>query len=242
MSFKKCDVVMLATEKKAAPIMLGSNLFANMPGVLRGTKFHLYFINHEDMKYGDWFIFFGTQGTVLHQFHSDAGYGIKTLTDFDPNDDSSLIVASSKCSNKIIASTDPLLNNGWIRDMDPFKLSDHVNLITMKGLPKPSTSFISKYLDAYNTQEIIYKVMIEFEIAVCHCDPEEVWCYCSSKESLKVNPKDNTITIKKLKDVWTKKEIQELIYIFAEKYVANMNTAYQKQNINKWLTKNLEDA
>ena len=74
-------------------------------------------------------------------------------------------------------------------------------------LPQPSQQFIEKYIESYNKGEVITDV-------------------------LKVNPKDNTITIKKLKDSWNRQEVFALITTFNR---ANVDTP----NVLKWIEENL---
>lgn len=66
------------------------------------------------LRKNDWFIFFGDNNTELHQFHSDSGYGIKTLTNYDSNDESSVLLSASKCSGRIVATNDPSLELPFI--------------------------------------------------------------------------------------------------------------------------------
>jgi len=70
-------------------------------------------------------------------------------------------------------------------------------------LPQPSQQFIKKYIESYNKGEIITDVLVEYD-------------YCSNRRTkgdlskcTKINPKDNTITIKKLKNNWNRKEVEE---------------------------------
>ena len=76
-------------------------------------------------------------------------------------------------------------------------------------LPKPSNSFISKYIEEYNKGNIITDVLVEYNYFL---DDNSVLPYWN----LKVNPKDNTITIKKLKEVYTKEELCQVL----EKYTS----------------------
>ena len=76
-------------------------------------------------------------------------------------------------------------------------------------LPKPSNSFISKYIEEYNKGNIITNVLVEYNYFL---DDNSVLPYWN----LKVNPKDNTITIKKLKEVYTKEELCQVL----EKYTS----------------------
>jgi len=50
-------------------------------------------IKQSDLKKGDCFFWRSSKGELeMHCFHSDGGYGIKTFTDFNQEDGSSLIV------------------------------------------------------------------------------------------------------------------------------------------------------
>ena len=73
------------------------------------------------------------------------------------------------------------------------------------GLPQPSQQFIQKYVDEYNKGNIITNVLVEYNYFL---DDNGILPYWN----LKVNPKDNTITIKKVKDSYTREEVENLIY------------------------------
>jgi hypothetical protein len=57
---------------------------------------------------------------------------------------------------------------------------------------------------------------------------------------LKVNPKDNTITIKKVKDTWDREEVINLVYKLwnAEIYTDN-TTTWEQEDLDKWIEENL---
>jgi len=57
------------------------------------------------LKNGDFFLWVSgmTGRREIHQFHSDAGYGVKTWTQFNEKDGSSMIVNWSGVCGKIIA-------------------------------------------------------------------------------------------------------------------------------------------
>ena len=79
------------------------------------------------------------------------------------------------------------------------------------GLPQPSQQFIQKYVEEYNKGNIITDVLIEYELISNEeyfgntVNPDNDVPYFDEK--LKINPKDNTITIKKVKDSWNREEI-----------------------------------
>ena len=57
-------------------------------------------------KYGDVFLWSGRSGKYeVYVFHSDVGYGIKTFTDYNKDDGSSLIVNYSGVCGKIVANS-----------------------------------------------------------------------------------------------------------------------------------------
>ena len=100
---------------------------------------------------------------------------------------------------KIIATTNPLLKieiDGNRGDLLP-DVSFDINL------PQPSKQFIEKYIEEYNKGNIITDVLVEYEEGKSYSGNEGLII----KEWLKINPKDNTITIKKVKDSWTREEI-----------------------------------
>jgi len=87
-------------------------------------------------------------------------------------------------------------------------------------LPQPSQQFIEKYIESYNKGEVITDVLVEYK----EYDPKYWFTKGRSllPEILKINNKDNTITIKKLKDSWNKEEVKQLM-VDAYKMSANNN-------------------
>ena len=80
-------------------------------------------------------------------------------------------------------------------------------------LPQPSQSFIEKYIEQYNKENIITDVMVEYQ----EYDHDEEWsdisgAYETFKLRIKVDSKDNTITIKRIKDTFTREEVIELLH------------------------------
>lgn len=54
------------------------------------------------LKRGDFFLWQGRDGVQeIHQYHSDAGYGVKTFTDYSELDESSMLVNWSGVVGKI---------------------------------------------------------------------------------------------------------------------------------------------
>ena len=82
-------------------------------------------------------------------------------------------------------------------------------------LPQPSQQFIQKYIEEYNKGNVITDILIECE-EWCNCNGSikmrkhlrTTKCdKCIEWEELKINPKDNTITIKKVKDSYSREEV-----------------------------------
>ena len=78
------------------------------------------------------------------------------------------------------------------------------------GLPQPSQQFIEKYIEEYNRGNIITDVFVEYE------NKFDEYGYDIIKSILKINPKDNTITIKKVKETYTREELYQIL----EKYTS----------------------
>jgi hypothetical protein len=79
--------------------------------------------------------------------------------------------------------------------------------LIVEKLPQPSQQFIEKYIECYNKDEIITDVLVEYNSSNDSLDYGGVYI----PSSLKINPKDNTITIKKLKESWTREEVVILL-------------------------------
>jgi hypothetical protein len=117
---------------------------------------------------------------------------------------------------KIIATTDPSL-----------------------GLPSPSESFIKAYIEAYNNGNVIEDVLIEVECPQC-----QEWGYVSqcrnncNQKFLQPKLKDNNIIIRKVKDSWTREEVQQLLSdLGADLYHKRIGNGLA--SIEKWIEENL---
>ena len=113
-------------------------------------------------------------------------------------------------------------------------------------LPQPSKQFIEKYIEEYNNGNIITDIKVEYKrvfetIAkgmIGHPEDDISWW----NEKLKINPNDNTITIKKLKDSWNREEyaadvkrLCNLLYFSSNRDV-DFNT---KEELDNWIDQNL---
>lgn len=104
------------------------------------------------------------------------------------------------------------------------------------GLPTVSDGFIKKFIERYNAGNPITEVMVEYEeypittYGMSDGEPE-------TDTRLKVD-KDNCITIKAVKESWTREEVSTIIHnICGTMYKAN--TLYAPHTVQKWIDQNL---
>ena len=108
---------------------------------------------------------------------------------------------------EVLATTD--------ESLEPINLYGNSGLFKTK-LPQPSQQFIEEFIEEYNRGNIITDVLVEYELIsneeyfLNTINPDENVPYFD--EDLKINPKYNTISIKKVKDSWNREEVENLIY------------------------------
>ena len=124
---------------------------------------------------------------------------------------------------KIIATNDKLLTDGWIKDNDPFKLSDHISIVTMIGLPIIPLEFIDNYVTEYNSGNIIKKIICEYLLAtyVDYSDGK-TYRYPDKRMKLRVNS-DNLIGIKPIKKAFS---LEEITVLCLSSFEAGKTTGY----------------
>jgi hypothetical protein len=111
------------------------------------------------------------------------------------------------------------------------------------GLPQPSLSFIEKYVEEYNKGNIITEVLVEYVEIDGYGNIENHQTHY--RELIpKVNPKDNTITIKKVKDSWSREEVEKLLndlHLFVRNNcTSNRETRITVSKLTKqWIEENL---
>ena len=113
------------------------------------------------------------------------------------------------------------------------------------GLPQPSKQFIQKYIEEYNKGREIKEVLVEYEDIIYNPEKDREYQSndriniedCDKLSRLKINPKDNTITIKKAKDSWTREEVKSLFRHFRTDILpfGQVNDF----TLNKWIEENL---
>lgn len=265
--FKRCKVVMLPTKEKAPIIsynkgtklkFVGENIWATKELDDSVNREHLYITSDDEIKQGDIFMYNNDyiltllcKDTITSNYISTERYSID-LSDWNP-----------KYCKKIIATTDKEIQGLKYRGT---KLESFSKIL--KGIKaQPSQSFIDKYITEYNKGNKIENVLVEYifkknirygNMDLIELNNDGSYYDCTncviettrSKEYLisqgcivdepKVNPKDNTITIKKVKDTWTRDEVIQLIEkcYFDASPIGKDNDTVAKDTI-KWIDTNL---
>jgi len=200
--FKRAQVIMLPTENKQNAIWLDNSNYLLYNHFLikqkaKGSFQHLYIISDDEIKENDWYY------TPIKRSIEQC---LKQL----------LVIKNGNNDIKqfkIIATTDTSLKFETI-----ISICGNGNKTRgYKSLPQPSQQFIEKYIESYNKGEIITDVLVEYNVT-CYkllCSSRyklSIQCTSPSNcefEILKVNYKDNTITIKKLKDSFNLKDLKQ---------------------------------
>ena len=225
--FKRAKVVMLPTNEKALIH------FGTPKNNLRYTRLykdsihhkyqHLYITSDDEIKEGDWCY------DKVHQ------YIVRISKELLGNYLYKKIIATTDSSLEVIVAEGPFAT-------------------ISKTLPQPSQSFIEVFVRKYNKGNIITDVLVEYEEIKTWCNDGKV-CVCNNpkfcnenrnrlKHILKVNPKDNTITIKKVKDSWSREEVEEFrtladAIILSASDVLGKNYDEEYNNYFKWIEENL---
>lgn len=152
---------------------------------------HLYFTVDEEIKEGDWFIYF------THK----SGWTIKQALIVEHNriecTDHEVLTLMTVL-RKIVATTDTSLN-----------------------LPSPSPAFIQKYCELDGIDEVLLEYESE-EDTYCQMDcngtqqKELGQSCCRNRLTLKVDPIHNTVTIREIKQLYSPREILDLLELHGE--------------------------
>ena len=188
---KKCKIVMLSTNEPSKIGNLATYQKRSLSKVIKeGVNpkdstvqfWNLYITSDEEIKEGGWVIANQAPRKCIRIETKNTSCPYITLQDGEE------VGHFQTWHNIIIASTDTNLN-----------------------LPQPSQQFIEKYIESYNKGEIITDVLVEYNCGDSHCSlfgcQKHLGCKNESIQTVKINPKDNTITIKKAKDSWNREEI-----------------------------------
>lgn len=210
--FKRCKVVMLSTNEKSSISFVFNTAYKKIlsfkdsfsDNITFGEYVHLYILSDDKIKEGDW---------CYDEYLDDIFQANRILG-----------IQTRNTSKKIIATTNNSLKLNLVKVNSG---SDFILEEISKNtpyLPSPSQSFIEKYITEYNKGNVITDVLVEYdayhgintsiaEINAISGDDSMNWKgrgdYCDFK--LKINSKDNTITIKKVKDSWSREEVESLL-------------------------------
>ena len=235
---KKAQVIMLPTLKESALLLnpttnklvltkeIASKVYPIEEYIKLGFKpQHLYIISEDEIKEGDWCMIIDKTSKLYGQFEQHKGKHQR-----------------NEQWKKIIATTDTSLYQATGK---AYKMVDGFKP-TYKNLPQPSQQFIEIYIEFYNKGNIITDVLVEYKrvfetIAkgmIGHPEDDISWW----NEKLKINPKDNTITIKKLKDSWDREEMKKTLskIVFDIEAPNKIERIKEVQSfIDSWIEKNL---
>lgn len=224
-TFKKAKVILLPTNEKSK-ITLSfkersfNQLIEPKLTLIKESNYqlsniqsqHLYIISDDEIKEGDW-CYDNLLGLV---FQFEIG---EANSDF-----------IKKHIKKIIATTDIKLGT--------CEYSDRYRESYFNPLPQPSQQFIEKYIEEYNKGNVITDVLVEYEGKALYTEQQYFKGY---KDNLKINPKNNTITIKKVKDSWNREEVVQLLIDCCAEISSIHGKLKGKEpaDLYKWIEENL---
>lgn len=222
-TLKKAQLVMLPTNEKAR-LILGKNKKKEILAMRIMTELgedwkwkyqHLYFLSDEEIKEEDWVYDYESKQIIKIDY-------LDAYTKINP-------------WKKIIATTDSSLH-----------LVIEDGIISFTELPQPSQSFLEVFVREYNKENVIKEVLVKYEqdyesCRACNglksscndCDGKGIVYFDELK--LKINSKNNSITIKRVKESWDREEVIELI---TKAYYAISDRA-KAVTLNEWIEQNL---
>ena len=123
-----------------------------------------------------------------------------------------------------------------VKDFTEYDLKQHKKIIATTdeslNLPQLPYSFINKYVKGYNEGNFVTEIMVEYKDFLIN--QSRLGLPNIIERRIKVKSKDNTITIKKIKDIWTRAEVIALHKLNCER----LTNAYTSEDI-KWIKENL---
>ena len=196
----KC-ILLASNNKKTSIYQIGnSNFIGYSQEDDRYTGRELYIINDDVIKGGDYCILTTINKIVKVEYNLQAD----------------VLVAYKNNHKKIIVTTDKSL---VVKYDEKFKDITINNNSLNKSLPQIPQSFIEQYITEYNQGKMIIDVFVEY-IDYCNkliCNNALCEHGCIETDiKLKVNPKDNTINIRTVKDSFSREEVKQLLYSFRD--------------------------
>ena len=230
---KKCQVVMLPTQKASSLYLLNNELKLglNEKGNSAWKNQHLYIISDDGINEGDWFIHKTDADCSIHRC-------IERPVKYNVISDNNINYFLGFCK-KIIATTDTSLKIN--KKVTNPAIQEYIQQGTVCSfyesiLPQPSPQFIQKFIESYDKGNIIVDVMVEYEIIKIKAGQ---YAFVET-EQLKVDS-NNYITITKVKDNWNSLEIAGLIRTFENNYFSNFKLKLDHSDRVEFVGKFIED-
>ena len=235
-TFKKGKVVMLPTNQKANG-MICKDITRQDKTIAIKTKYlmehedyighHLYIISDDEIKEGDWVYENNlNQETQIYQIYNRNN----ELGFFRFRNVWISLNRKQNSAKKIIATTD---NSLW---RPSHKYASDIIL-----LPQPSQQFIQKFVEEYNKGNVITDVLVEeLRSSDGYYDEQDIWHWKTL--GLKINPKDNTITIKEVKDNYTREEVDRMLDEQASRTTAEMLEKFKDYKSREEVIELITDA
>lgn len=220
---KKCKLVMLPSNQKAYFAINSTGKMRNYIDSkdrpyqykdeynLSYVNQHLYILSDDEITEGCW-------------FYADEYSKPEKATHVNNTFVNGFIKSACK---KIIATTDISLKT------EIFGLGE----TAMCSLPQPSQSFLEVFVKEYNKGNVIKEVMIEYDVITLNEDWSQKPVVITNEYKLKINSKDNTITIKRVKDSWNREEVIALFKKYIEDKENSITSKYN--GFDNWIEQNL---
>ena len=251
--FKRAQVIMLPTNNKSLLHINYSKLQLNKFEQLDVNNQHLYIISDDKIKKGDW-CYDKSNNRIVKIIYKHPKTKSHYFVSANVNTEDEILKKGYSVEleelKKIIATTDTSLTITTYYEIEGNQQIQ---------LPQPSQQFIEKYIESYDKSEVITDVLVEYEfdkvIMACTCKDNSIGCsfayydgideccrkrfpngeYWNKTYKVKINPKDNTITIRKLKDSWNREELINKL----KKFNCSVEIDMSLDKFNKWIEENL---
>lgn len=188
---------------------------------------NLYVVSDDEIKEGDWYCHYNSRTKEYSIFKADD----KFYDGNNPNIIDKRGFVYEYWNKKIIATTDSSLS---VESKLPLSEGK-----TWVKLPQPSQSFIKEFVREYNKGNIITDVLVEYEEKSKFSDFPINSKHQELVYKLKVNSKDNTIIIKKVKDSFTRDEVVDLLKKYRNYFHEYPSAMTSIVRMDKWIEKNL---
>lgn len=203
------ELALLPTKNKSKLVLIGNWNRLSIPEInVDECDFdddesfqHLYLLSDEEIEEGDCYIHFNLNCNEYSVHKADEHFN----SDNNPNIIDNRSFVFPYWDKKIIATTDNSLRIDY--DYHMVRTSEETKKCYNKSLPLIPQSFIEHYISEFNKGNKIEKVMVEYEEFAPN---NGINLNDGYRKELKVL-NDNIITIKQVKDSWSREELYELL-------------------------------